>query len=107
MSQQTKIESIVDDWATKYHTRNHSDENYISVEEVIQSAVNEVLYTIVTDIESSHFRTEHDTGANPNALLVWNWVRRWVGLPYIDRNSLRKYCKACDTYHYKDQHIKV
>lgn len=39
-------------------------------------------------VESSHFRTVEDTGANPNAMLIWNIVRQRVGLPRISKDDL-------------------
>jgi hypothetical protein len=46
------------------------------------------LMLIMRDIEASHFRTEHDTGANDCALLIWNALRQRVGLPWLEKKHL-------------------
>lgn len=53
----------------------------------------------VKEVERHHFRTEHDTGANLNAMLVWNIVRKHVGLPPLSKKDLPRYCVHHDTYH--------
>lgn len=50
-------------------------------------------------VESAHFRTNEDTGANLNAILIWNMVRRHVGLPRIDIDDLPAYCETHEKYH--------
>lgn len=46
------------------------------------------LLAILKEVEAAHFRTVHDTGAHPNANIVWNALRRRLGLPYINREDL-------------------
>ena len=46
------------------------------------------LVELIEDVESRHFRTNMDTGANSNALFVWNIVREYAGLPRITRTDL-------------------
>jgi hypothetical protein len=53
----------------------------------------------VKEVEESHFRTNEDTGANSNALLIWNMVREHVGLPRLDILDLPAYCITHKTYH--------
>ncbi len=57
---------------------------------VISSDLRDIgdLMIIMRDIEASHFRTEHDTGANDCALLIWNALRRRVGLPWLEKKHL-------------------
>ena len=50
-------------------------------------------------VEKAHFRTEHDTGANHNALLIWNVVRKEAGLPPISLQDLPAYCATHKMYH--------
>lgn len=42
----------------------------------------------LADLESRFFRTAHDTGANPNALLIWNLVREQYGLEPLTEDAL-------------------
>lgn len=53
----------------------------------------------VNKVEKAHFRTVHDTGANGQAMLVWNMVREHVGLPRICLNDLPAYCETHLKYH--------
>jgi hypothetical protein len=46
------------------------------------------LREFIEDVEAREFRTETDAGAHPNALLVWNQVREFAGLPRITREDL-------------------
>lgn len=46
------------------------------------------LRQFIEGIESRHFRTASDTGANPNALFVWNILREHAGLPRLTRDDL-------------------
>lgn len=49
----------------------------------------------IADIERRFFRTEHDTGANINALMIWNLVRKEAGLPKLqvfDLTIAEEYC---------------
>jgi hypothetical protein len=57
------------------------------------------LLQFIKETEAAHFRTVHDTGANLNALLVWNLVREHAGLPRLRLSDLRSYCSKCACYH--------
>lgn len=46
------------------------------------------LLELIDRIERSHFRTHQDTGANSNALLIWNIVREAAGLPRLTLRDL-------------------
>jgi len=49
----------------------------------------------IADVERRMFRTEHDTGANINALMIWNMVREHAGLPklqVLDLTIGEEYC---------------
>lgn len=54
---------------------------------------------LIETVEKAHFRTQEDTGANSNAILIWNCVRRFAGLPEIFRSDLPGYCHTHDCYH--------
>ena len=54
---------------------------------------------VINEIESNHFRTEHDTGANPNALFIWNLVRKSQGLPSLKLEDLKPFCVTHNKYH--------
>jgi hypothetical protein len=56
----------------------------------------------IESVEKAHFRTNEDTGANPNALLIWNLVRKNCGLAPLSKDDLPAYCQTHKTYH----HIK-
>lgn len=43
----------------------------------------EDLLAFIKDVESHFFRTDKDTGANLNAILIWNLVRKHAGLETI------------------------
>lgn len=55
------------------------------------SAIND-LHPSVRDamlaVEAAHFRTQKDTGSNPNAMTVWNALRRRLGLPTLTKEQL-------------------
>jgi hypothetical protein len=53
----------------------------------------------IKQVEAAHFRTVQDTGANHNALLIWNCVRKHVGLPALTLDDLPRYCVAHNCYH--------
>lgn len=53
----------------------------------------------IKKVEGDHFRTVGDTGAHPNAMMIWNRVRQHVGLARITIDDLPKYCETHDTYH--------
>jgi hypothetical protein len=46
------------------------------------------LLAFITDQERRHFRTEHDTGANTNALFLHNQLRKLAGLPELQVSDL-------------------
>jgi hypothetical protein len=46
------------------------------------------LATFIRDTEASMFRTDMDYGANPNALGVWNQVRKFAGLVPLTKRDL-------------------
>lgn len=50
----------------------------------------ETLLAFIDDVERSMFRTDMDTGANTNALIVWNQLRMYAGLPALSRTDLTK-----------------
>jgi hypothetical protein len=50
-------------------------------------------------VEKAHFRTNEDTGANQNAMLIWNLVRAEAGLPPLDLRDLPAYCETHKMYH--------
>lgn len=52
------------------------------------------LLQLIADVEKAHFRTQGDTGANSNALIIWNCVRRYAGLPRLEREHLPDYCET-------------
>lgn len=49
------------------------------------------LWEVLAKVEAAHFRTEHDTGANDCARLVWNVLRSHLGLPWLDRKHFPKW----------------
>lgn len=53
----------------------------------------------VEKVESAHFRTQNDTGANEYALFIWNIVRNHVGLTRIIKSDLPGYCLTHKKYH--------
>jgi len=58
----------------------------------------------VNKVQREHFRTDQDTGANPNALLIWNLVRKHAGMSPITLDDLPTYCEMCSRYHYPPVH---
>lgn len=48
------------------------------------------LLNFINDVESRHFRTQYDTGANMNAMIIWNMVRKFAGLEELTRDDLRQ-----------------
>ncbi len=50
-------------------------------------------------VETSYFRTNQDTGANENALFIWNRVRQYAGLPQYEKSDLPAYCHKCQSWH--------
>jgi len=53
----------------------------------------------IQKVEKDHFRTVTDTGANPNALFIWNLVREEAGLPRLDPKDLPAFCVTHGKYH--------
>ncbi len=54
------------------------------------------LHDAIAHIESRFFRTEHDSGAGGNALMIWNALRQPAGL---DSVQLPEWCDNCREYH--------
>lgn len=50
------------------------------------------LRALVDQVETAHFRTVDDTGANECAMLIWNIVRQAAGLSRITKANLPEYC---------------
>lgn len=46
------------------------------------------LEDFIADVEACHFRSGFDTGANPNALFIWNIVRNWAGMDSLEQDDL-------------------
>lgn len=57
------------------------------------------LHNLIATVEADHFRTDQDTGANSNTLLVWNRVRKYAGLPELTKEQLPAFCKVHNTFH--------
>jgi hypothetical protein len=57
------------------------------------------LSRFISEVEASYFRSAYDTGANLNALLIWNLVRENAGLPRLKLTDLPAYCVTCNSYH--------
>lgn len=53
----------------------------------------------VEKVEKEFFRTDQDIGANSNTLVVWNQVRKWVGLSELTKDCLPAYCSIHGVYH--------
>ncbi len=60
---------------------------------------NPSLLSFIKSVEDNHFRTDTDTGANLNALFIWNRIREYAGLEPLRLEDLPSYCKVCDNYH--------
>lgn len=60
--------------------------------------MNKELLRIIEEVEKVHFRTNKDTGANLNALVVMNAFRREAGLPYIGLDDLPKWDEQEEKY---------
>lgn len=58
----------------------------------------ERLIEIINEIEAAHFRTQHDTGAAPQAMLVMNCFRKAAGLPPKTISDLPRWCESCKQY---------
>ena len=48
------------------------------------------LLNFIEKTEASLFRTNMDTGANPNALIVWNHLREFAGLDDLTHKDLQQ-----------------
>lgn len=48
----------------------------------------ESLDEFIDEVERVFFRTGHDTGANANALIIWNQVREYAGRERLTRDDL-------------------
>lgn len=46
------------------------------------------LIEFIEDVEKCNFRSGHDTGANSNALMVWNILREWAGMERLTSDDL-------------------
>lgn len=57
------------------------------------------LFNALNRVEEAHFRTTSDTGANSCAMVVWNSLRRALGLPAISISDLKTY--NIDTHLYE------
>jgi hypothetical protein len=68
--------------------------------------IDPVLLRFIADVEGRDFRTEHDTGANFNALYIWNHVRRLAGLEPLKKTDLPAFCVTCEKYHHKPHQRK-
>lgn len=64
--------------------------------------ISQEILAAIKDVESRHFRTCHDTGANSCAMIVWNTFRVNLGLSRIDRDDLPTFCHSCSKYHAKN-----
>lgn len=53
----------------------------------------------IAEVESKHFRTDADTGANQNAMMIWNIVREYVGLSRLRVQDLPAFCVTHGRYH--------
>lgn len=56
------------------------------------------LIEAIAAVERDHFRTVDDTGANPCAMLVLNYLRRQAGLPLISKDHLSKWDETVKRY---------
>lgn len=65
------------------------------------SNVIETLNEFIDRVETAHFRTDCDTGANKNALFIWNMVREHAGKSRLRKTDLRTYCAICKKYHHR------
>lgn len=57
------------------------------------------LLQFIADTERAHFRTVHDSGANSNAMMLWNLLREHAGLSKLMLNDLPTWCSVCSQYH--------
>jgi hypothetical protein len=57
------------------------------------------LLKFIEALEKAHFRTKDDTGAHPNAMMIWNRVRVFAGLEQLTLDDLPALCNKCGNYH--------
>jgi len=57
------------------------------------------LLLFIKRVEEAHFRTRYDSGAHPNAMLIWNQVREFANLPRINLKDLPAHCSVHNRYH--------
>jgi hypothetical protein len=57
------------------------------------------LQIFIENMERSYFRTNEDTGANLNALFIWNLVREYAKMEKLAWEDLPAHCKVHNTYH--------
>lgn len=57
------------------------------------------LLKLIAEVERDHFRTDCDSGAADQAMLVWNRVRQFAGLHRITKLDLPSWCVICESYH--------
>lgn len=57
------------------------------------------LHDFIAETEKAYFRTQGDTGANLNALFIWNRVREYAGLPPLELKDLPALCEVHGCYH--------
>lgn len=53
----------------------------------------------VKNIESRFFRTDKDSGADSNTMMIWNTVRTYLGMNSLTKGDLPTWCKKCEKYH--------
>ena len=56
----------------------------------------------IEDVQKCHFRTALDTGANSNALFIWNIVRNWAGMECLDEDDLHRFHAETDGKTYEE-----
>lgn len=56
----------------------------------------------IIEIEHAHFRSNSDTGANHNALFIWNRVREAHDLPQLTHTDLRR--RMRDDYGWSEEY---
>lgn len=59
------------------------------------------LLRFIAETERAHFRTVHDHGANPHAMMFWNMLRKHAGLSELTLDDLPAWCPVCASYHVK------
>lgn len=57
------------------------------------------LLEFIASVERDHFRSDCDTGAQEHAMMIWNIVREYAGLPRITKSGLPAHCSTHDCYH--------